>query len=80
MAYTHEAQLWRGDDNILNHRASDFGRTTSQIDKWIQEIHSGIHGVGKFEIFMYELTHEGNLERCISQFQPIYVPKKLETA
>ncbi len=75
----HQIQLCRNGDLTVTITASDRGKANEVTDKLIQEVHFGVHGIGEFQIFIYEVALEGHIERCVTAYQPFRLPHR-ETA
>jgi hypothetical protein len=77
----HQLHLCRDGDIIVTRKSLDFRAAFIAGDEMAHQVHTGIHGIGQFEIFVYEEAPEGHLEKCIFTSGLISVPaRKTETA
>lgn len=77
----HQTHLHRDGDLLIVHKLSNFRNAFTSIDELTNQIHSGLCGIGQFEIFVYEEAPEGHIERCIYTSGVVSVPaRQTETA
>ena len=77
----HQVQLARDGEELVTERQLNFRRAFSWVDTITLDVNSGVHGIGKFEISVYEENSDGCIEKCIFTSGTIAVPAgQLETA
>ncbi len=77
----HQVQVWRGDDLHIFGQYPSLEKAKAARDVFITQAHNGELGIGLFQIYIYELAPEGNIERCVEPADAFHIPtRQKETA